>query len=253
MVERPLYRQVFEAMREAIQRGDYDALERLPTEHQLAEFYKVSRDTMRRALAELSRAGWVDIIRPIGTFIRPRPAVVTRRYAPAYPRGGPFHTDAFGKRLPNSEIRVLRMEVIAADADLAAWLEIPEGSEVIVRRRHWLVEKEVVHTFDSFFPRELARGTALDSATQAKQGSYATLEMAGLRPARLTEVVTARMPTPEDIAVLRVSEQTPVMEVRRTTRTAEGLVVEGLLVVGGADRNAFIYEDLPIDPEADLR
>ncbi len=252
MVERPFYRQVFEALREAIQRGDYDPLERLPTEHQLAEFYGVSRDTIRRALAELNREGWVDIIRPIGIFVRARPSMLTRRYKPGIPRGGPFHTDPSGQRLENSEIRVLRVEVVTADPQLAAWLEIAEGAEVVIRRRHWLVEKEVMQLFDSHFPRDLVRGMALDHATQAPHGSYAALAEAGLTPARFTEEISARMPTPEESPVLRLGDHTPVLEVRRTTRTAEGLVIEGLRIVGGADRNALAYEDLPIYPDADL-
>ncbi|MGH2707293.1 MAG: GntR family transcriptional regulator [Actinomycetota bacterium] len=253
MVERPLYRQVFDALREAIQRGDYDPLEKLPTEHQLADFYGVSRDTMRRALAELSREGWVDIVRPIGTFVRSRPAKLTRRYQPGIPRGGPFHTDSAGRRLENSEIRILRVEVVAADPQLAAWLEIAEGAEVLIRRRYWLIEKETMQLFDSHFPRDLVRGMALDSATTVPQGSYAALAEAGLRPARFTEEVSARMPTPEESSILRLGDSVPVLEVRRTTRSADGMVIEGLRIVGGADRTVLTYEDLTIDPDVDLK
>ena len=52
-----LYRKVAEDIKAAIAAGRYAAGTRLPSEHELAERYSVSRGTIRQAFAA-ARAGW---------------------------------------------------------------------------------------------------------------------------------------------------------------------------------------------------
>lgn len=247
----PRYRQIAEAVKTAILEGTQPPGSKLPTEQQLADSWGASRDTVRQAIAQLRAEGWVETQRPGGTFVRPR-RTVRRRWAPDMPRGGPYR-DFQGARLENTEMRILAVEVVAADADLAAWLEVPEGAEVTLRRRQWEVDGDVLQLFDSYFPRDLVRGTALDGPTMVEQGSYWGLESIGHRPARFTEEIAARPPSAEEAAALRTGVGTALLEVRRVTRDGEGRVIEGLRVRGGADRNVLVYEDIPIPPDVDLR
>jgi GntR family transcriptional regulator len=247
----PRYRQIAEAMKKAILEGTYTPGSKLPTEQQLADAWGASRDTVRQAIARLRAEGWVETQRPGGTFVRPR-RTVRRRWAPDFPRGGPYR-DFQGARLENTEMRIVAVEVVAADAELAAWLEIPEGAEVTMRRREWVVDGDVLQLFDSYFPQDVVRGTALDGPTIVEHGSYWGLEAIGHRPARFTEEVTARPASAEEAAALRIGPGKPLLEIRRTTRDSEGRAVEGLRVRGGADRNVLVYEDIPIPPDVDLR
>lgn len=248
--QQPRYRDVVERLRAAILQGEYAVGSALPTQTQLAEDFGVSRDTIQQAIAQLQAEGLVETQRRRGTIVRHR-RTVRRRWSPDIPRGGPY-TDWHGEPIEGHRMDIRRVEVVQADAELAAWLEVPEGSEVTIRRRHWLVDDEPIQLFDSFFPRDVVRGTPLDGPTGAKHGSYAALDDAGHRPAMFSEEITARMPTPDEAATLRPGERIPVFEVRRTTRDAEGMVVEGLRVVAGADRNILAYEDIVIPADADL-
>ena len=49
----PLYQQIYDEIKDAIEKGVYAPKERIPSELELAEQYEVSRITVRRAVEEL--------------------------------------------------------------------------------------------------------------------------------------------------------------------------------------------------------
>ena len=51
----PLYQQIYDEIKDAIEKGVYAPKERIPSELELAEQYDVSRITVRRAVEELCR------------------------------------------------------------------------------------------------------------------------------------------------------------------------------------------------------
>jgi Bacterial regulatory proteins, gntR family len=66
---RPLWQQLAELLRGRIERGELAG--RLEAETALAQRYGVSRDTVRRALADLARDGLIRSTRGRGTFVLP--------------------------------------------------------------------------------------------------------------------------------------------------------------------------------------
>ena len=65
----PLYHQLMQRLSEDIERGTYPVGSRIPPEHELEALYKVSRVTVRRALAELTEAGLLVRKQGKGTFV----------------------------------------------------------------------------------------------------------------------------------------------------------------------------------------
>lgn len=65
----PLYSRVASSLRNKILSGQYEPGIRLPGEEALAEYYGVSRITIREALAHLEREGLINRYRGKGTFI----------------------------------------------------------------------------------------------------------------------------------------------------------------------------------------
>lgn len=66
----PRYQWLVNQLRAEIVQGDYQAGDLLPTEHQLMETYGLSNTTVRRALSELRREGWIYRQAGKGTFVR---------------------------------------------------------------------------------------------------------------------------------------------------------------------------------------
>lgn len=56
----PLYQQVMDDLKGEIARGVYASGSRIPSEIELAKSYGVGRVTVRRAIEELSRAGYLN-------------------------------------------------------------------------------------------------------------------------------------------------------------------------------------------------
>ncbi|MFD7595717.1 GntR family transcriptional regulator [Kitasatospora sp. NPDC059812] len=70
----PLYLQFARAIQERIDTGEYPPGSRLPSEPELCGQFGANRLTVRQAIAELDRAGAIEIRRGVGTFVR-RPVV----------------------------------------------------------------------------------------------------------------------------------------------------------------------------------
>jgi DNA-binding GntR family transcriptional regulator len=66
---RAAYRQIAADLRGQIERGDYMPAGQLPSEMVLARSYGVSRETARRALAELQTAGLATVAHGKGWFV----------------------------------------------------------------------------------------------------------------------------------------------------------------------------------------
>ena len=65
----PLYQQIKEDIRVAIQSGRYQAGEKIPPEPALSQEYSVSRITIRRAVEELCSEGFLTKMQGRGTFV----------------------------------------------------------------------------------------------------------------------------------------------------------------------------------------
>ncbi|MFT6387227.1 MAG: GntR family transcriptional regulator [Cellvibrionaceae bacterium] len=72
----PLFVHIKETIRKQILNGSYSVHDKLPSERELIESFKVSRITVRQALAELQREGLVFKINGTGTFVsKPKAAL----------------------------------------------------------------------------------------------------------------------------------------------------------------------------------
>lgn len=65
----PLYQQVKEDIKAAIERGKYKPNEKIPSEPELSAEYSVSRITVRRAVEELCNEGYLVKMQGRGTFV----------------------------------------------------------------------------------------------------------------------------------------------------------------------------------------
>jgi len=67
-----VYVQVANHMAARIESGEWEPNRRLPPERELADFYGVSYDSVRRATAMLREQGLIVTVHGRGTFVKPR-------------------------------------------------------------------------------------------------------------------------------------------------------------------------------------
>jgi GntR family transcriptional regulator len=80
--------------------------------------------------------------------------------------------------------------------DVAEALGVEPGTQVLTRSRRFTMDDRPVQLAASYILLELAAGTAIEDGDAGPGGTYARLADAGHAPARFTEQVAARPPTP---------------------------------------------------------
>jgi GntR family transcriptional regulator len=242
----PVYRKIADELRAAILSGGMQEGDRLPGENFLMAHYGVARATARDALAVLRHEGLAVSRRGSGVYVR--------RFKPLYRHGsrrlprerwesGQRHLGALADERPYTIDRLVVEEQTAPDPVCAA-LGLEPGTRVWARSRRYLVEGRPVQFAFSYFPAEVVAGSPITEQDSGPGGSYARLADLGHAPARFSEEINARMPTPREAEVLLLPPGTPVLVVNRTAYTAEDKPVEHTVMT--MDASAYILRyDFP--------
>jgi GntR family transcriptional regulator len=244
------YRRIVDEIRSDILSARREPGEKLPSEHELAELYSTSRPTVRRAIAVLKAEGLVVSEQGKGAFVRPVPHVRLlvsgsnyRRHRRAGLAG--FNAQAVEQgQTPEQEI--LEVKTWPAPAEISMRLNLDEGAPVVVRRRVFRLDSRPVAFCDSYYPAELAEGTAIAEMQNISGGVHALIEDPGgpIRRAvsRSVDDLVARMPTREEADGLGLPPGMPIVRVIRTIYDSADDPLEVQDTVAAADRHTFRYE-----------
>src|ERR1035438_9076691 len=123
----PLYYQISAQLQDAIDSGVYCAGDSIPSELEISDFLNVSRPTVRQAIQQLALKGMVVRRRGIGTVVAPQRIHRAASLSSFYEA-----LEATGRR-PSTQ--TTRLEVLPALEDIAKFLEIEVGANVIVIER----------------------------------------------------------------------------------------------------------------------
>ncbi len=227
--DRPVFKQIADDLRIQIELGSLAPGDRLPSETQLMDLYRVARMTVRQALASLKAEGLVIPEHGRGVFVRGRPVVrriASDRFARRHREAGQaaFIAEAEGVGAPS--VDELEVGHESATPELREIFALPARARVLARRRRYLLDGQPVELAASYVPSTLAKGTAIEQRHTGPGGIYARLEEQGHTLAEFTEEVGARMPSPEERSRLRLPEGTPVLTVRRIAFDTNGVAVE---------------------------
>lgn len=132
----PLKVQVADGLRELI-RNEYPNGERIPTEYELADMLGVSRGTVSQALSMLTSEGLVLRKQGSGTFTNPNILRLSVRADRPFQINGLIESAGY-----SPSVDLIEHEVSSADEEIAALLEIPVRSDVLVVRRVFLADDE---------------------------------------------------------------------------------------------------------------
>jgi GntR family transcriptional regulator len=212
-----LYRKVAEDIKAAITAGGYAAGTRLPSEHELAERYSVSRGTVRQAFAALHADG----------------IIASRRGARRVVVGGP-RVQSFGELLSFSrwaramgEVpggRVVAMRRREAKPAEAERLALPPGAQVYHLTRVRLLSGHPVMIERGVYPDRV--GVLVAGMDLEKDSITERLEGLGVVFADAEHVIDAVAATAEDARLLGVRPRVPMLRERRLTTDLAGSPVE---------------------------
>jgi GntR family transcriptional regulator len=146
-----LYVQLFEILKERIEAGDWPIGSQIPTEEELCKTYNISKATVRLAIADLVRHGYLRRQQGKGTFVCKR----------VIPEGLSMIT-GFKELMIEAGVKfttqVLAQTIIMPTDDLDIKLDIPEDKHIIYIKRLRLVDEEPVLIQETFIPRNVCPG-----------------------------------------------------------------------------------------------
>lgn len=244
------YQRIVDGLRAEILAGTLGPGERLPSENDLAQEYETSRPTVRRALARLKGEGLVVTEQGRGAFVRPKPHVRLLLTGSSYRKHRALGLPGFNAQVLEQgqapKQQLLSVRVGSASQEVAMRLDINEGAPVVVRQRLFLIDGKAVALCDSYYPADMAGGTAIAEDRRIKGGVHALIEDPSgpikRKISRSVDELVARMPTPSESNALGLSTGVPVVRVMRTVFDSDDQPVELQETIAAADRHEFRYE-----------
>lgn len=173
----PLYRQIYEDLRDSIADGTYPVGARLPSETELVGYYGVSRLTVRRAIADLAADGFLVTEQGRGSFVRKHKlwasnlrSSVTKSF-----------TDICFEAGLKAGARVVSEEIVRSPRHYAQALGVAEGSLLICIRRIRTADDWPIIDEYTYLPYERYEGILAKDLTDASI-FQAVQEVGGMRP-----------------------------------------------------------------------
>ena len=218
----------------------------LPSEADLIERYKVARGTVRQALATLEAEGLITSSQ--GNLRTVRDARRWRWDMSTWERSHRPEADAWtatvkdqGGQNAESSIRV---EFVAASEDVAAALDLAAGTPLITRSRVHTIDGDPHQLSDSFYPPWVTQGCDLYTQPSNVFAPGGLLAASGHPQVRFHDTLTARPPSADEAARLRMPSGTPLLIHTRTGYDDQDRPVRHIITRMAADRVEVSY-DLP--------
>ena len=216
-----------------------DLIERLgvgdaiPSERQLSAALGVSRLTVRAALDDLAREGYLVRRRGSGTFVS-EPKIAQELTMTSF-------TEDMQRRgmVPSSQ--TLDIRVTPAGAHLGRLLHVSPSEPVVIVKRLRLADRETMaietlHVRESFVPGLSAADLEKHSFYELLLGTYAIEIVGG------TQSIEPTVTNEEESAALGVPLHSPAFAFDRITRSQTGEIVEYVRSIYRGDRYRIVSE-----------
>jgi GntR family transcriptional regulator len=205
----------------------------IPSERQLSLDFAVSRLTVRAALDDLVREGYLARRQGAGTFVN----------APKVAKGLTISSfsDDMRERGMNPGSRTLELRVVPAGARLGRILHVSPSEPVVAVKRLRLADGdpmavELLHVRQSLVPEMTAADLETNSFYDLLESRYAVEIVGG------TQTVEPTVTNEEESAALGVPLHSPALLFERVTRAAAGDIVEFTSSTYRGDRYRLVSE-----------
>lgn len=245
MIGTPLYKEVYRDICEKIKNGTYSENSALPAERVLCEMYHVSRSTLRHALDELSRDGYIVKVHGNGNFVK------AKMFEQKLTK---FHSFAGSLKAQHILIKnqILDYELIDTDKYLDS-IDLSRQKSPPNTKWHKLVRLRSAETYPlmietSYLPQ--SRFMTIDIDILRDGSLYSYLETYyNMDITDASEVLSPLLPNNKERMLLQIPPHIPCMLCERFCHERESLIVIHRTVVRG-DKFKFkaaYYVDDPLN------
>jgi GntR family transcriptional regulator len=221
----PKYQQIADRLSAQIGSGVLQPGERLPSEPDLATEFDASRNTVRLAIALLINQGLVVSRQGLGTFVveptKPFTALLSRIHAPPREQHASMSLPVVSSEADETEMVRLIVETGTASPSVAEKLDLLTGDAVVVRRSEYFIGDAPWQLINSYYPSDIAKGTALEQAGEIGSGSVGLLADLGYPQQGFVDEIGSRMPNAREFDFFKLASGIPVIVVNRTSYSTD--------------------------------
>jgi len=224
----PLYRWLAETLREEIAQGIYKPGDALPTEHELMRRYSLSSTTVRHAVHELVREGWIYRKAGKGTFVK-RNKLEERL----------LRLTSFAEEMQSRNItpsfNLIRAEALLPPPDVARALNLAAQQKAYLIERIQLANGEPIALARGYWTCEVGERLAQQDLNSIPL--YETIERDFYIPlVEADESISAEVADADIARKLDIPRQSPLLVRRRLTYGSEMRPLEYTTTYYRADR-----------------
>lgn len=215
MADGPTYRRIADLLREEIRAGKWHPGDRLPSHTELADQMEVSITTARNAIQVLVAENLVYTATSRGTIVRSQEvleSVVTNHIRPDRPQSAHDIFEEIARAAHREPAKEFSARMEPASPQVALWLGVSEDSWVLARTVVQYLDNEPWSWEVSFYPRDLAESTGIDSPHDIPEGTTRRLADRGHAETAHRDTLAARPASAEEAIVLGVATGTILLD-----------------------------------------
>ncbi|MFE5793811.1 GntR family transcriptional regulator [Streptomyces sp. NPDC056503] len=236
-------------IRRRITRGELPSGSKLGSTAELMEQYGgVANTTIQKALQMLKAEGLLEGLPGKGVYVRQHGQQSVEPIAYMRPAGPdesyPWVSEAAKRRQVGSS-RLLDVEVVVPPREVAEALGLADGERAVLRKQLLLLDGEPTELARSYYPLGLVEGTPVLEGKLIRGGTPALLAAMGHPPREFVDELSSEIPTEEEVVVLELPKDMPVLVAFRVVYSDGGRPIEATLMTKAAHRYRMRYR-LPV-------
>src|SRR5271165_5868141 len=244
MARQPMYQQIAADLRRQIESGDIAQGSQLPTELELGDKYKASRNTTRDAIKQLTAQSLVETRPGQGTFVKvrvdPFVTVLTADLKTGFAGGeGTLYLSEVsqGNRKPRQTIP--RVELQVPPKPVLLRLRLDPGTQAVLRHQERYIDEVPWSLQTTFYPMSFVTeggASRLLIAEDIAGGAVSYLAEHGHQQIGYRDWITARAPDENEQRFFGVGHEVMMFEIFRTGFDQDKMPMRVTVTVFPADR-----------------
>ncbi|WP_408006939.1 GntR family transcriptional regulator [Pseudalkalibacillus sp. A8] len=226
----PLYHQLEEHIKSLIEKGELKPEDSLPSEREYAEKYDISRMTVRQAINNLVKEGYLYRRKGKGSFVSEQK--IEQKLI-----GLTSFTEDMRARGMEPSSRLLHFEIIPANIQVAKQLGIKEYAPVYEIRRIRLADNVPMALETNYISANLIKGLTEEIVSQSlyqyiEEKQQLTIDYS-------TQIIESSIAGQKESDALAIEKGAPILFIRRNTYLKNGVPFEMVKSAYRADRYKF--------------
>ncbi|QCC41906.1 GntR family transcriptional regulator [Bacillus sp. DU-106] len=211
------YKQIADVLEQNIRDGLFNETKKLPTEEALMNRFEVSRNTIRKVISQLVNRGYIFQVQGSGMFLRETSVT-------DYINLGSLRGLTKNLVSQNIETKVLELEVIDADEEIAKRMQCEARTRLYFLKRLRIVDAKPFSIEVSYFKKDIIPYLNEEIALSSVYSYF--IEDLRLNIGFADKVISCEKVNKENAQLLELNEGDPALLIENTVYLVNGTIFE---------------------------